>query len=82
MPADLRTAVRIDVEGAGRFRGEMRRMGRSLDALDGSTRGAAGLSPRVRGNPRQAILTRVSGLPASRHFQTSERLTFVQSAAS
>ena len=53
MAGDLRTAVRIDVEGGARFRGEMRRMGRSLDALGGSTRGAArashGSSPLARG---------------------------------
>lgn len=48
MASDLRTAVRIDVEGSGRFRGEMRRMGRSLDALGGSTRGAARASHAYR----------------------------------
>ena len=61
MPADLRTAVRIDVDGGGRFRGEMRRMGRSLDALGGSTRGAARASHAYRqATARAEAATRAS----------------------
>ena len=61
MAGDLRTAVRIDIEGSRQFRGEMRRMGRSLDAFGGSARGVARASHAYRqATARAEAATRAS----------------------
>ena len=61
MPGDLRTAVHVGIEGSGRFRAETRRMGRSLDALGGSTRTAARANRAYQqATARAAAATRTS----------------------